>query len=206
MKNIIDSFHNLFYNSLVWTNTYWLGVPVLKYPQDLWIYQEIVFELKPDLIVECGTSQGGSALFLATICDLIGKGKVVTIDIVESPTCPQHNRITYLLGSSTSPEIVQAVRQEAKDALVVMVILDSDHSKQHVSNELQIYSQLVTKGSYLIVEDTNINGNPVLPGSGPGPREAVEEFMAENDQFVIDYKREKFYVTSNPNGFLRKIK
>ena len=87
----------------------------------------------------------------------------------------------------------------------VMVILDSDHHKEHVLNELRIYGKFVTKESYIIVEDTNINGHPVYPDFGPGPMEAVEEFLRENKNFVIDKTREKFYLTFNPRGYLKKI-
>jgi cephalosporin hydroxylase len=178
-KDIIDRFHTLYYNSGARTvlNTYWLGIPVAKCPLDLWIFQEIIFEVKPDIIIECGTSYGGSALFLASLCDVINNGRIITIDIKSEERRPEHKRITYLVGSSTSTEIVEKVRSLVKDKDRVMVVLDSDHRKEHVLNELRIYSKLVTRGSYLIVEDTNINGHPVYPGFGPGPMEAVEEFL-----------------------------
>jgi len=208
-KNIVDHFHKLYYDSKMfdktWGNTFWLGVPIEKCPLDLWIYQEIIFEVKPDVIIECGTAYGGSALFLASICDLVNNGKVITIDIADKGR-PKHKRITYLLGSSTSKEIIEKVRSLIKGMDKVMVSLDSDHHKEHVLNELRIYSKFVTKGSYLIVEDTNINGHPVLPEFGPGPMEAVEEFLKENKDFVVDKTKEKFYLTFYPNGYLKKIK
>jgi len=177
-----------------------------KCPLDLWIYQEIIFEVKPDVMIECGTANGGSALFLASMCDLVNNGKVITIDIEDKEGRPTHKRIKYLLGSSTSIEVVEQVRKLISDKDKVMVILDSDHSKGHVLSELKIYSKFVTKGSYIIVEDTNINGHPVFSDFGPGPMEAVEEFLKENKDFSVDRSREKFYLTFNPKGFLQKRK
>jgi cephalosporin hydroxylase len=138
------------------------------------------------------------------MCDLVNNGKVITIDIEDIKDKPQHKRIKYLLGSSTSKEIVEKIRSLVGNDGKVMVILDSDHSKQHVINELRIYSKFVTKGSYLIVEDTNINGHPVFSNFGPGPMEAVDEFLKENKDFVVDKTKEKLYLTFNPNGYLKR--
>lgn len=209
-KSIVDQFHKLYYDSPMfgktWGNTFWFGTPIMKCPLDLWIYQEIIFEVKPDIIIECGTAQGGSALFLASMCDLMNNGKVITIDIEDKEGRPKHKRITYLLGSSTSKEIVEKIKSLVGNDDKIMVILDSDHSKQHVLNELKIHSKFITKGSYLIVEDTNINGHPVYPDFGPGPMEAVDEFLKKNKDFVADKTKEKLYLTFNPNGYLKKIK
>ena len=206
-KNVIDYFHKLYYDSKKQTrkNTFFLGTITFKCPLDLWIYQEILFDLKPDIIIECGTANGGSALFLASICDSLNKGKIVTIDIEEKNNRPKHKRITYLSGSTTSKEIVEKVQSFIRSTDKIVVILDSDHHKDHVLRELEIYSKFVTKGSYIIVEDTNINGHPVRPKFGPGPMEAVEEFLKGNRDFVIDKSREKFFLTFNPNGYLKKI-
>jgi cephalosporin hydroxylase len=207
-KEIVRGFHTLYYDSHLlgksFFSTFWLGVPTLKCPLDLWVYQEILHEIKPDLIIETGTAKGGSALFLASIFDLIGNGEVVSIDIEENDLRPQHKRIRYLLGSSTSDEIVSAVTTIAAGKRTVLVILDSDHSQAHVFRELTIYSRLVTKGSYLIVEDTNVNGHPVDLEHGPGPMEALDEFLATNKDFVIDEEKEKFLMTFNPRGYLRR--
>lgn len=207
-EQIVNEFHKIYYNNKdrTWLNTFWLGIPTQKYPSDLWIYQEIIFETKPDIIIECGTLYGGSALFMASICDLLNRGRVITIDIENYHNRPVHQRITYLIGSSTSDKIVGEIRRLIRGDEKIMVVLDSDHHKEHVLNELRIYSQFVTVGNYLIVEDTNINGHPVLPSFGPGPQEAVEEFLKENDNFVVDRSKEKFYLTANPNGFLLRIK
>jgi cephalosporin hydroxylase len=209
-QDIVDQFNQLYYDSRFfgrgWSDTSWLGIPVAKSPTDLWVYQEIITELRPDIIIESGTGSGGSALFLASICDLIDKGQVITIDVNAHFQKPTHERITYLFGSSTSEEIVRRVADLVHGHGKVMVILDSDHRRDHVLDEMKIYGEFVTRGAYLIVEDTNINGHPVAPAFGPGPMEAVEEFLKGNASFVIDKSKEKFYLTFNPNGYLRRIK
>ena len=204
---VVAPFHELYYGSeaQTWKNTYWLGVPVSKCPLDLWVYQEIISEVKPGLIVETGTYRGGSALFMATVCDAVGAGRILTIDIEELSARPEHPRVRYLLGSSTSEEVKREVAQEALANGPVLVILDSDHSAAHVLAELEAYAPLVSPGSYLVVEDTNVNGHPVLADFGPGPMEAVEAFLRENEEFVIDSLREKFMLSFNPKGFLRRV-
>jgi cephalosporin hydroxylase len=201
---VTEAFHRLYYDTAVWKDTYWLGVRTQKCPLDLWVYQEILHETRPDLILETGTAHGGSALYLASVCDLLGRGEVVTVDISPVEGRPQHDRITYLTGSSTADEVVGEVERLATDHERVLVILDSDHSRDHVLDELRIYSRLVSPGSYLVVEDSNVNGHPVLAEHGPGPMEALEEFLAESDEFEVDAAREKFFLTFNPRGYLRK--
>jgi cephalosporin hydroxylase len=206
----VEQFHKLFYETAYagrdgWSNPKWMGVEALKCPFDLWIYQEILHELRPDVIIETGTARGGSALFLGTMLDLLNAGHLYSIDIVRRPEWPTHPRVTYLTGSSTSSPIVDEVRRRIAGASRVMVILDSDHKKDHVFEELRLYSPFVTKGSYLIVEDTNVNGRPVFPGFGPGPGEAVDEFLAKHPSFVRDASRERFFLTFNPGGYLRRV-
>ncbi|HEX8920969.1 MAG TPA: CmcI family methyltransferase [Pyrinomonadaceae bacterium] len=207
-QRIVRQFHKLYYyaRERTWKdNTFWLNVPTAKCPLDLWIYQEIICETKPDVIIEAGTAHGGSALFLSSICDSVHRGRIITIDIRELPDRPQHQRIKNLVGSSVSEGIVEEVKSQIKPDDRVMVILDSDHSAEHVLSELQIYSRMVTIGNYLIVEDTNANGHPVLPLWGAGPMEAVEQFISTRSDFVVDRQREKFFMTFNPNGYLRRV-
>jgi cephalosporin hydroxylase len=203
---VVREFHRLYYNSgsRTWSNTFWLGTPAQKCPLDLWIYQELLHELQPAVIVETGTASGGSALFLASICDLLGHGRIVSVDVATQPRRPTHERITYLTGSSTAPEIVKQVEEFVGDRAPVLVILDSDHARDHVLEELRLYAPLVSPGSYLIVEDTNVNGHPVSRDFGPGPMEAVAEFLRRSEEFSVDRGREKFFLTFNPNGFLRR--
>jgi cephalosporin hydroxylase len=204
----MKAYHEWSYKNLAsdWAGAHWLGVSLLKGPWDLWVYQEILSETKPDILVEAGTYLGGSAYYFASIFDLMKHGRVVTIDIVDFPGKPKHDRISYLLGSSTSPEILNSVRQAIKPGDRVMVVLDSDHHKTHVLNELRLYSGLVTVGDYLVVEDTNINGHPVYPGFGPGPMEALQEFLHENNSFVSDKTRERYGVSYYPDGWLKRIR
>lgn len=208
-KLVTEAFHLLYYRLGVqgktWRDTRWLGVPAQKLPLDLWIYQEIVFETRPTLVIETGTADGGSALYLASLFDILGEGRVVTVDIspvgYSGEPRPEHPRVRYVLGSSTDEAVLEEVRGEAAGERV-LVILDSDHSEAHVSEELRAYSPLAD--DYLIVEDSNVNGHPVLPDHGPGPMEAVQEFLKGNEEFVVDDTREKFYLTFNPKGYLRR--
>jgi cephalosporin hydroxylase len=208
---VADAFHRLYYSDAknTWENTRWLGITIEKFPFDTWIYQELLYEKQPDVILEMGTFEGGSALYFASMLDLIGRGRVISVDIQHRPGLPSHSRITYLTGSSTSDEIVAQIRSLTKPNDKVMVVLDSDHHKAHVLEELRIYSQMVTPGQYLVVEDTNINGHPVNVGLGwgyPGPFEAVREFLASNSAFTPDLQREKFKVTANPGGWLLRTR
>jgi cephalosporin hydroxylase len=185
-----------------WVNTYWLGVRTMKCPLDLWIYQEILFRTRPDVIVETGTHQGGTTHFLACICDLLGSGRLLSMDIKKIGNPPEHQRITYLRGPSVSMEILSTVRDAIKPGESVMVILDSMHQKDFVMDELRAYAPLVSKGQYLIVEDTNINY--WWEDFGPGPLYAVREFLEldEGRDFRIDHEAEKFFMTFNPSGYL----
>ncbi len=208
-----DTFHQVYYDA--WENGVadgrgtltlsWFGYRTIKSPLDLWTYQEILVETRPDLVVECGTRFGGSAYYIASILDLIGQGQVLTVDIDAMKGRPVHRRIRYVHGSSTDPAIVAQVRAAAEGKRV-MVILDSDHAAAHVADELAAYHDLVTIGCYLIVEDTNVNGHPVRPDFGPGPMEALDAFLAGRDDFVSDLDRERFLLTMNPRGFLRRVR
>ncbi len=220
-KDIVSGFHKLYYDlgnlNRTWASTNWLGAQVGKCPLDLWAYQELLYRLKPDLLIETGTYFGGSAYFFATLFDLIGHGRVISIDIDSAATTlsrelarpekvrPIHPRIEYWTGSSTSPEILQRLEPIVERSPVVLVSLDSDHRKSHVLQELRLYHHFVTPGSYLVVEDTDINGHPVYPEFGPGPWEAVEEFLKENHDFVVDQEIEnKQLLSLHPRGFLKK--
>jgi cephalosporin hydroxylase len=210
-RETVDSFHELFYGATdqTWQDTHWMGFRAFKCPMDMWSYQEILWDTRPDLIIECGTAWGGSAQFFASMFDLFGTGgEIVTIDIASGDQMtgrPTHPRITYLTGSSTDADIVEPVRRRAASADRVMVVLDSDHSYAHVAAEIATCSPLVTPGCYLVIEDTNVNGNPVLPEWGPGPMEAVDEFLDDTQSFVRDPAREKFMMTFNPGGYLRRV-
>ncbi len=203
---IVPAFHFLYYYSLLWQRTRWLGVRCEKNPFDLLVYQELLYETRPDLLIETGTNYGGSASFFASIFDLLGNGRVITIDIAERQGRPDHPRISYMLGSSIAAEILDKVTALADEVETVMVVLDSDHSRDHVFRELQGYRGLVSVGCYLVVEDTNVNGHPIAPRHGPGPWEAVHDFLAATTEYEIDKSREKHLVTFNPDGWLRRLR
>lgn len=200
---IIRKFHKLFFEEGLWVSN-WFGFEIQKYPTDLMIYQEIINETKPDVIIETGTNKGGSALYFAHLFDIRGYGKVITIDINKRDDFPKHNRIKYLTGRSDNKRILDYINFHCSGKKV-MVILDSDHDYNTVLGELRNYSKFVTKGCYLIVEDTNINGHPVEKNFGKGPWEAVEEFLKDDRCFITDLTKERFLITANPNGFLKKV-
>ncbi len=210
---IASRFHQLYYdkrfgpgNHRIWEQTRWMGFPVLKTPADLWIYQEILFEIKPDLVIETGTYASGTTLFIAQMMDIIGNGRIVSIDVQTLSIRAQHDRITYITGSSADAAVANAAAAHLKPEGSCLVILDSDHTQRHVESELKLFSPLVTVGSYLIVEDSNVNGHPVYPTFGPGPYEAIESFLQNNRNFIPDKSREKFLVSWNPNGYLRRTR
>jgi cephalosporin hydroxylase len=189
----------------LWGNNTWAGVKALKGPWDIWIAQEILWETRPDLVVETGVHEGGSTLFYAQMLDLIGHGEVLAVDIDLStvdPRVPEHPRVTLIEGSSVDADVVERIRGAAGDKRV-MLNLDSDHAAAHVLSELRLLADVVTPGCYLIVEDTAI-GRPLGKHLLPGPAEALEEWMAEGRPFEIDPTREKFLLTASPGGYLRR--
>lgn len=206
--DVTTAFHKAYFNArdynLTWRNTYWMGHPVLKCPLDLWLYQELVHRVRPSVIVETGTAYGGSALFLASVCDMIDHGRVVTVDLTPQENRPEHRRITYVSGSSTDEGVFKRVVDDIGTAAPVMVFLDSDHAQSHVQKELDLYHRLVTPDSYLVVEDTNLNGHPVVPEHGPGPWEAVHQFVVAHPEFAHDREMDKFLLSFNPRGYLRR--
>jgi cephalosporin hydroxylase len=208
-RRTIDAFHTLYYDGpiqlgRIYERTFWMGIPCLKCPLDLWIYQEILVETRPDLIIETGTHLGGTTLFLAHMCDLLGHGQVVSVDINADPSRPAHPRIRYVTGSSTDPHVISSIFDQYP-AEHRLAILDADHSKTHVLAELQLLAPYISVGSYVIVEDTNVNGHPVCPTFGDGPHEAVEAFLQTTDDFVVDESREKFLLTFQPRGYLKRV-
>lgn len=180
------------------------GVPIWKNVLDLWIYQEIVYETRPQVIVEIGCKFGGSAMWLADLLHtVVGSGEVLTVDIIERPAALPES-IRFYQGDSTSPEIVARVASECEGKRT-MVIADSNHAADHVLEELRLYSPLVPVGGYFVVEDGIVD---VMDWKRftPGPMVAVHRFLEENNLFEIDRSREKFGVTYNPESFLKRIR
>ena len=173
-SEVIDAFHRLYYHSLAWDRNTFLGYQIKQCPSDLHAYQELVARLRPPFIIQTGVAGGGSILYFATLLDLIRSAPeaiVIGFDIRhrrEAARSLNHPRIRLIHGSSTHPGTIRAV-ESLLPARGGMVVLDSDHSRQHVMNELRSYREYVRVDSYLVVEDTNINGHPVLPGLGRAP-------------------------------------
>jgi cephalosporin hydroxylase len=208
-REIVNRFHELYYQRWVeggdTINLTWFGHALWKCPLDLWMYQELIVRTRPDVLVETGTYEGGSALFFATLFDRLGDGRVITIDVEPRPAVwPMHHHILHLTGSSIDPAVVRRVRDEV-GAATAMVVLDSDHTEAHVYGELSAYHDLVRPGHYLVVEDTNVNGHPAYPAFGPGPAEAVTRFLAEHTSFQVDATCERFLMTLNPGGYLLRV-
>ena len=177
-----------------------LGVLTVQNPTDAWVVMEIMYDVKPDLIVETGTFQGGSAALWAVILEHINpRGRVLTIDIEDQRTprsralSISRRKVDFLLGSSTDPKIIAEVQRRAKGKRV-LVLLDSLHSKEHVAAELEAYAPLVAVDSYVIVQDTMV-----------GPKAAIDEFLAANDSFIADRSRERYKDTNTVRGYLRRV-
>ncbi|TSC64683.1 MAG: cephalosporin hydroxylase [Microgenomates group bacterium Gr01-1014_93] len=201
-------------------NFSWLGRPIIQYPQDIIAVQELIWSVKPDLIIETGIAHGGSLILSASILELIGgDGLVVGVDI----DIRQHNRILLekhhlfkriklIEGSSTDGEVIKELKEISAKRGKVMIFLDSSHTHDHVLSELQLYSPMVSVGSYLVVFDTVLEILPEIsyldrPWSrGNNPQTAVNEFLKSNESFIIDKSIEdKLLITANRSGYLKKI-
>lgn len=213
-----------FVESSKWEYSYhftWLGRPMIQFPQDMIAMQEIIWSVRPDLIIETGIAHGGSLIFYASLLALVGgSGQVVGVDIEIRPhnrtaieRHPLSNRISMIEGSSTDPQVVKTVRSFVQGKKRVVVALDSNHTHEHVFQELNLYSPLVAKDGYVVVFDTIIEHMPEAfssgrPwGKGNNPKTAVLEFLKTNDRFVVDTEMEnKLLITVAPGGYLKCIK
>lgn len=209
-RQLLDWFQRLWYDTPhTWAMTYWQGVPTMKCPMDLWTLQDVIFGMKPALIIETGTALGGSALFYAQMCDLNRKGAVISVDLEPNDSLPEHPRLTFVRGaSSTDPRVIEVLRARilAAEPGPVFVFLDSDHTEAHVAQELVLYEGFVGRDGLLVVEDTNINGHPVLPEFGPGPHEAVDAFLLEHPEWKRDTVYERYLMTMHEGGWLRRVR
>lgn len=204
-NEIIRLANIIYFRTQVWDNTEWMGIKTAKCPMDMWIYQELIYKIKPDYMIETGTLNGGSALFFAHMFDLVDNGKVISIDIEQHKNLPEHDRISYITGSSTSINTIESIQKLVNDASSVMVILDSDHHHLHKLKEIKLYSRFVTPGSYLIVEDSCFDEYPAWPEYGPGPAIAIQDFISGNPKFEIDRSLERHMISFSPKGFLKCV-
>jgi cephalosporin hydroxylase len=202
----------LFHELPVWNSLWFQNVRIIKNPLDLWMLQQTAHELRPDVIVETGTWQGGSALWWAHTLTGMGleHARVLTVDLQDlTKSAASHplwkKHVEFFQGSSTDPKIVRKIAEKARGKRV-LVNLDSDHSMQHVLNELKLYAPLVRPGDYIAVEDTHLDGIPTHPEQGPGPTAAIRRFLAEPEgkDFEQDFTREALVMTSYPGGWLRR--
>jgi len=201
-------------------NFSWMGRPIIQYPQDIIAMQEIIWHVKPDLIIETGIAHGGSLIFYASMLELLGgEGKVLGIDIDirehnrrEIEKHPMFKRITIIEGSSVDKSVIEKVRKYAQGKKRVLVSLDSLHTHDHVLKELEAYSPLVTPESYCVVFDTMVEDLPYESsanrpwGKGNNPKTAVWKFLEGNNRFVIDKEIEnKLLITVCPDGYLKCV-
>lgn len=186
----------------------WLGVTIQKTPLDAWIYQEIIFKVKPDFIIEIGSYDGGGTMFFASILDLLGHGRVISIDIDRSHYVAKHPRIVNVTGDSGSREVVSRVRELTRGGRV-FISHDGDHNTVPVLKDLNLYADLVSVGSYFVVEDGITDmfraGESLSAAWTGGPLLAIEEFLKTRKDFTIDNECERHLVTYNPSGFLKKV-
>jgi cephalosporin hydroxylase len=194
-----------YHQEVLFNKVSWMGTTARKMVLDAWVYQQILYEVKPDFIIEIGNAEGGSAKFLANMLDLLGHGEVIAVDIDHALFQVEHPRIHLVTGDSLAPETLRQVAELARDGRGV-VIHDGDHSRQHVLRDLRAYARFVGVGSYLIVEDTVIDLFRAGDGLGSvnGPLAAVEEFVREDFRFQMDASREYFLITFNPRGYLKR--
>ena len=202
-------------------NFSWMGRPIIQYPQDMIAMQEIIWDVKPDLIIETGIAHGGSLIYYASILELIGKGEVLGIDVdirshnkKEIETHPMFKRIKMIEGSSIDEGTAEQVKKITSGKKNIIVCLDSNHTHEHVLSELEIYSTFVSVNSYIIVFDTIVEDLPEgyfsqkRPwGIGNNPRTAVDEFLKHNDNFMVDETIDnKLLISVTPRGYLKRIK
>jgi cephalosporin hydroxylase len=200
-----DTFTSAYYRSLAWRETRWLGKRVPNAPTDLLAYQEILAEVRPDWVIETGTGGGGRAYFLATVCELLDRGEVISIAPRQHENHPLHPRLRYLTGVPHSPETLEEVTAIVGKTPHAVVILGSRTRRDRTRREFEAFAPLVPVDSYLIIEHTVLNGFPVDATFGPGPHEALRRLMNQHSEFLADAARERHVLSFNQGGFLRRI-
>jgi cephalosporin hydroxylase len=204
--NVPEAYHQaLLEHTKELSDVKWLGVPIWQPLPDVWTLQEAIAEVRPSLLIECGTYRGGSSYFIAQLFDLLNHGRVITVDIVKQHDL-SHPRVTYLIGPCASDEIVRRIRAEAgSTGGPIMVLLDSDHSAANVTRELEAYAPLVTPGSYVHVQDGAVDLLERYRSFRPGPLVAIEAFLPMHPEFELDAaKINRFPFTHHPKGWLKR--
>jgi len=193
MNGVVDAFHGQYYDAPAsWKGNTWAGFRIQQLPADMMVYQQILFATRPAFVLQTGVSGGGSLLYFAHVLDMMGAPPETRVIGVELDVLPEaralsHPRIEIVEGSSTASATVARVESLLPPGRRGLVSLDSDHRRDHVLREMEIYQRFVEVGSYLVVEDTNVNGHPVLLAHGPGPEEATQAFFASGERpFVKD--------------------
>jgi cephalosporin hydroxylase len=199
------SFTEAAWRNLAWRRTTWLGEPVRTAPTDLLAYQEILTRVRPDWVVEIGAGDEGRAGFLASICELIDHGRVLSLRSPELPDPVPHPRLQALAGSPSDPDVRGRVHELVGSGSAV-VVLGECTDRATTARQFEDYAGLVGVGSYVVVTDTVVNGRPVWPSFGPGPFEAVKQILAHHGEFVADPDMEKYALSFNPGGFLRRVR
>ena len=189
-------------------NHRWMGVDIQKHPMDFWVYQEMLFEIKPDVILEIGNYTGGSTYAFAHLCDIMNKGRIISVDVTDQnhdprPELQDHPRIQWVVADATQPNVIQAIKNMIEPHERVLVIEDSSHTYDNTIKVINAYHDLIRPGDYFIVEDT-VCWHGLNVGPKPGAYEAVEEFLAKNPNWEADRSKEKFILTWTPKGFLRR--
>jgi cephalosporin hydroxylase len=197
-------------------NFSWMGRPIIQLPEDLLMAQEVIYKVQPQVIVETGLAHGGSSVFYASLLEILGEGRVISVDIeirahnrraIEAH--PLKKRITLIERSSIAPETLEEVRKQISPNEKVMVVLDSNHTKEHVRNELELYGPLVTSGSYIVAADGIMEDLDDVPSgkaewTRDNPKAAVHEFLAAHPEFELDSDPTRLGVTYWPDGYLRR--
>jgi len=198
-----EAFTDAVWRNLPWRFTTWLGTPIATAPTDLLAYQEILSKVRPDWVVDIGTSDLGRASFLASICELIGHGQVLSIREAAADEPPPHFRLRCHTGAPLDPAVVEYVHGLVGDSNAV-VVLGACADREATTAQFEAYVNLVKVGSYVIVTDTIVNGRPVWTSFGPGPAEGIKQILNRHGKFVADPEMEKYALTFNPGGFLRR--
>ena len=202
-------------------NFSWMGRPIIQYPQDMIAMQEIIWNIQPDLIIETGIAHGGSLIYYASLLELIGNGEILGIDIdirahnkMEIEKHAMYKRIKMIQGSSIDKTTIEEVKKYTEGKKNILVVLDSNHTHDHVIKELELYSPFVSLNSYIVVFDTIVEDLPdgyfsqSRPwGIGNNPKTAVHEFLQNNNKFIIDDNIDnKLLISVAPSGYLKRIK